>query len=148
MSLYWKMYWKMSLYFCDLDLGPIFTKCVIYHAFNYMKQKNGHNFSIIFDTMMVWMLMSLTKNALSFIMDEIVVMETSVTSTVSLRFFRYWTGIFACGLHIYVQNVTNIRQQLTILENWPWPKTFRPPALGKIIEPRSNVTNLCDSESN
>ena len=39
------------------------------------------------------------KNALSFIMGQIVAMETSVTSTVSLRMFGYWTGIFVCGLH-------------------------------------------------
>ena len=44
---------KLVCIFCDLDRGPIFTKCVIYHAFNYMKQKNGHNFSMTFDTMMI-----------------------------------------------------------------------------------------------
>ena len=91
--------------------------------------------------MMVWMLMLLTNNALSFIMGQIVAMETIVTATVSLRLFRYWTGIFACGLHMYVQNLSN---------NWQFRQIYldlkkNPPlALGKVIEPRSNVTNLCD----
>ena len=84
----------------------------------------------------------------SFIMGQIVAMETSVTSTVSLRMFGYWTGIFVCGLHICVQNLSKIGQELAILQNWPWPKKIRPPALGKVIEPRSHVTFLFDSESN
>jgi hypothetical protein len=92
-----------------------------------------------------WRKMQILYN---FIMGQIVAMETSVTSTVSLRMFGYWTGIFVCGLHICVQNLSKIGQQLAILQNWPWPKKCRPPALGKVIEPRSNTTKLSDCKSN
>jgi hypothetical protein len=71
----------MSLYFCDID--PIFTKFVIY-------------LSSIVDAMNVNVI---DKNALSFIMGQIVAMETGVIATVSLRLFRYLTGTFICGLH-------------------------------------------------
>ena len=64
-------------------------------------------------------------------------METGVATTVSLRLFRHWIWTFVWGLHI---NLSKIGQELTILENWPWTKIFRPPALGKVIEPRSAMT--------
>jgi hypothetical protein len=80
---------------------PTFVK----NEFVFYQMCDVHNFSIIFDTMMVWVLMLLTKNALSFIIGKIVAMETNVTSTVSLRMFGYWTGIFVCGLHICVHNL-------------------------------------------
>ena len=42
----------------------------------------------------------------------------------------------------------NVSAEFTILENWPWPKHFWPPALGNFIELRSNMTSLCHRESN
>jgi hypothetical protein len=57
------------------------------------------------------------KNALSFIMGQIVAMETCVTSTVLLRLFRYFTETFMYGPHTCVSNINQIVQELTILEN-------------------------------
>jgi hypothetical protein len=57
------------------------------------------------------------KNALSFIMGQIVAMETCVTSTVLLRLFRYFTETFMYGPHTCVLNIHQIVQELTILEN-------------------------------
>ena len=70
--------------------------------------------------------------------------KVKITSTVSLRLFRYWTVTVACGSDTCVQNLSKIGQELTIFENWPWPEEFRPPALGKVIDPRSNMTCVCD----
>jgi hypothetical protein len=57
------------------------------------------------------------KNALSFIMGQIVAMETCVTSAVLLRLFRYFPETFWYGLHTCVSNISQIGQELTILEN-------------------------------
>jgi hypothetical protein len=69
-----------------IDRGPILTKFVLYLAFNSMKQmlKYREHFSSIFDGINVDFI---DKNGLSFIMGQIVAMETGITSTVSLRIF-------------------------------------------------------------
>ena len=141
---------KWVCIFCDLDIDRICIKFVIYHMFNWTKQMyiNRDNRTSIFNAMMIWMLMLLTKNALSFIMGQIVALETGVTSTVSLWLFFDIGHGHSCTIHTPVSQIwTKIGQELTILENWPWPKKFWPPALGKVIEPRSNMTYLCDSQS-
>ena len=72
-------------------------------------------------------------------MGQTVVTETGITSTVSHQLFRYWTCTVACDSHICAQNLIKIGQELTILENGPSPKNVQPPALGKVIEPRSHT---------
>ena len=115
---------KWVCIFCDLDIYRIFAKFVIYHMFNWTKQMyiNRDNRTSIFNAMMIWMLMLLTTNVLSFIMGQIVAKETGVTSTVSLWLFQYWTYTLTCDPYTCVRNMSKIEQELTILENWPWPK--------------------------
>ena len=88
------------------------------------------------------------KNALFFIMDHIVDMATGVISTISLRFFRYWKGTFACEIYT---SVLHFMIWAKSVDNWQfWKNTLtencQRPALGKVIEPRSNMTYLYDSE--
>ncbi len=57
---------------------------------------------------------------------------------VSLRLFRYWISIFVCSLHTF--HLCQIWAKSE--KNWQfWKnKNVRPPALGKVIEPRLNMT--------
>ena len=80
-----------------------------------MKQmvENRENISSMFDGINVD---CSEKNAPSFIMGQIVAMETGVTSIVSLQIFRNWTWSFICDLYTCVQIWSQIRQELANLE--------------------------------